>query len=63
MVAPVVEYTSNAWMHEFKSKNIGPINRVQRVGVQAILGTFLTIATSIEESEAQMPAAQHRFWR
>lgn len=35
MVAPVVEYTSNVWMHEFKSKNIGPINRVQRVGKSA----------------------------
>ncbi|KAI3098443.1 hypothetical protein CBS147333_9078 [Penicillium roqueforti] len=31
-VAPVVDYASNVWMHAFKDKAIGPINRVQRVG-------------------------------
>ncbi|KAJ5148268.1 hypothetical protein N7526_001620 [Penicillium atrosanguineum] len=29
-VAPVVDYASNVWMHAFKNKNVGPINRVQR---------------------------------
>lgn len=51
-VAPVVDYASNVWMHAFKNKNIGPINRVQRVGAQAIVGTFLTVATSVAEPEA-----------
>ncbi|KAI2855330.1 hypothetical protein CBS13152_11454 [Aspergillus niger] len=29
-VAPVVDYASNVWMHAFKNKATGPINRVQR---------------------------------
>jgi hypothetical protein len=62
-VAPVVDYASNVWMHAFKDKAIGPINRVQRVGAQAIVGTFLTVATSVAEAEAHIATAQHRFWR
>ncbi|KAI2811952.1 transcriptional regulator family: Zinc finger, CCHC-type [Aspergillus niger] len=62
-VAPVVDYASNVWMHAFKNKATGPINRVQRVGAQAIVGTFLTVATSVAEAEAHIATAQHRFWR
>ncbi|CRG92890.1 hypothetical protein PISL3812_09965 [Talaromyces islandicus] len=62
-VAPVVDYASNVWMHAFKDKAIGPINRVQRVGAQAIVGTFLTVATSVAEAEAHIATAQCRFWR
>ncbi|KAJ6078154.1 Transposon I factor [Penicillium canescens] len=51
-VAPVVDYASNVWMHAFKNQNMGPINRVQRVGAQAIVGTFLTVATGVAEAEA-----------
>lgn len=50
-------------MHSFKNKNIGPISRVQRVGAQAIVGTFLTIATSVAEAEAHIATVQHRLWR
>jgi hypothetical protein len=50
-------------MHAFKDKAIGPINRVQRVGAQAIVGTFLTVATSVAEAEAHISPAQNRFWR
>ncbi|CAG8141342.1 unnamed protein product [Penicillium nalgiovense] len=42
---------------------MGPINRVQRVGAQAIVGTFLTVATGVAEAEAHIATAQHRFWR
>jgi hypothetical protein len=62
-VAPVVDYASNVWMHAFKDKAIGAINRVQRVGAQAIVGTFLTVATSVAEAEAHIASAQSRFWR
>ncbi|KAL3262693.1 hypothetical protein ABHI18_002519, partial [Aspergillus niger] len=62
-VAPVVDYASNVWMHAIKNKATGPINRVQRVGAQAIVGTFLTVATSVAEAEAHIATAQHRFWR
>jgi ribonuclease HI len=62
-VAPVVDYASNVWMHACKDKVMGPINRVQRVGAQAIVGTFLTVATSVAEAEAHIATARHRFWR
>jgi hypothetical protein len=50
-------------MHACKDKAMGPINRVQRVGAQAIVGTFLTVATSVAEAEAHLATVQHRFWR
>jgi Reverse transcriptase (RNA-dependent DNA polymerase) len=62
-VAPVVDYASNVWMHAFKDKLKGPINRVQRIGAQAIVGTFLTVATSVAVAEAHIAPAQDRFWR
>ncbi|KAJ5100792.1 hypothetical protein N7456_006844 [Penicillium angulare] len=62
-VAPVVDYASNVWMHACKDKAMGPINRVQRVGAQAIVGTFLTVATSVAEAEAHIATAQRRFWK
>lgn len=62
-VTPVVDYASNVWMHAFKNKATGPIIRVQRVGAQAIVGTFLTVATSVAEAEAHIATAQHRFGR
>ncbi len=52
----VVDYASNVWMHAFKGKLVGPINRVQRIGAQAIVATFLTVATSVAEAEAHIAA-------
>jgi hypothetical protein len=63
MVAPVVDYAFNVWMYECNWKAAPAINRVQRIGAQAIVGTFSTVATSIAEAEAHIPAAQDRFWR
>ncbi|KAK4059459.1 hypothetical protein Purlil1_14347 [Purpureocillium lilacinum] len=63
MVAPIVDYASNVWMHACRYNRVGPINRVQRAGAQAIVGTFMTVATSIAEAEAHIPSAQERFWR
>ncbi|OKP12301.1 Pantothenate synthetase [Penicillium subrubescens] len=60
-VAPVVDYASNFWMHGFKGTAIGSINRVKRIGAQAIVGTFLT--TSVAEAEAHIATAQDRFWK
>ncbi|KAM4067555.1 reverse transcriptase (RNA-dependent DNA polymerase) [Hirsutella rhossiliensis] len=34
-----------------------------RVGAQAIVGTFLTVATVVAEAEAHIASAQERFWR
>jgi exonuclease III/ribonuclease HI len=62
-VAPTIDYASNVWMHVFKDKLIGPINRIQRIGAQAIVGTFLTTATWVAEAEACISSAQGRFWK
>lgn len=62
-VAPTVDYASSVWMHAFKDKLVEPINRVQRIRAQEIVGTFLTVATSIAEAEAHIASAQDRFWR
>jgi hypothetical protein len=53
----------NVWMHACKDKTIGSINRVQRVGAQSIVGTFLTVATRVAEAEAHLATVRHRFWR
>ncbi|OAQ57559.1 reverse transcriptase [Pochonia chlamydosporia 170] len=42
---------------------MAPINRVQRVGAQAIVGSFLTVATSIAEAEAAIPTTRERLWK
>ena len=60
-VVPVVDYASNLWMHRYKDKLVGPINRVQKMAAQAIVGTFLTVATSVAEAEAHIATAQDRF--
>ncbi|RYP29971.1 hypothetical protein DL766_005117 [Monosporascus sp. MC13-8B] len=62
-VAPVVDYASNVWRHAFKDKFVGPVNRVQRIGAQAIVRTFPTVATSVTEAEAHIAPAQDRFWK
>lgn len=62
-MAPVVDYASNVRIHAYTDRNVGRINRVQRVGAQAIVGTFLTAATSIAEAEASKPTARERFWK
>ncbi|KAF5256557.1 hypothetical protein FOXYS1_12962 [Fusarium oxysporum] len=63
MVAPVVDYASNVWMHACKYRRASPINRVQRIRAQAIVGTFLTVATSVAEAEAHIASTHERFWR
>lgn len=60
MVVPTVDFASNVWGHAFKDKLIGPINRIQRAGAQAIVGTYLTVATAVAEAEAHIPSVQER---
>ena len=63
MVTPVVDYASHVWMHACNYKLVGPINRVQRMAAQAIVGTFRTVATSVAEAEAHIASVQDRFWK
>ena len=62
-VAPVVDCASNVWMHECRYEAVAPINSVQKIGAQAIVGTFMMVATSVAEVEAHLPTTQDRFWR
>jgi ribonuclease HI len=62
-VAPVVDYASNVWMHRANYRAMWVINRVQRIGAQAVVSGFSTVATSIAEAEAYLASAQDRFWR
>ena len=61
-VAPVVDYASSVWMHECQYKAARPIHRIQKIGAQAIVGTFMTVATSVAEAEAHIATLQGRFW-
>jgi hypothetical protein len=59
-VAPVVDYASNIWSHACKSSAMPALNRVQRIGAQAITGVFRTVATAIGEAEASIPTVLRR---
>ncbi|KAI8417239.1 hypothetical protein FOFC_03552 [Fusarium oxysporum] len=63
MVAPVVDYASNVWMHACKTVSAYAIHRVQRIGAQAIIGSFTSVATGVAEAEAHIATIQERFWR
>ncbi|KAM5528203.1 reverse transcriptase [Fusarium oxysporum f. sp. phaseoli] len=63
MVAPVVDYASNVWMHACKTVSVYAIHRIQRIGAQAIIGSFTSVATGVAEAEAHIATIQERFWR
>ncbi|KAH7462749.1 hypothetical protein FOMA001_g18433 [Fusarium oxysporum f. sp. matthiolae] len=63
MVAPVVDYASNVWMHACKTASAYAVHRVQRVGAQAIIGSFTSVATGVAETEAHIATIYERFWR
>ncbi|KAK2687437.1 hypothetical protein QWA68_014059 [Fusarium oxysporum] len=63
MVAPVVDYASNVWMHACKTASAYAIHRVQRVGAQAVIGSFTSVATGVAEAEAHIATIHERFWR
>jgi hypothetical protein len=59
-VAPVVDHASNVWMHACGYKGMALMNRIQRVGAQAITGAFRTVATAVAEAEANIHTAGER---
>lgn len=62
-VAPAVDYARNVWRQACQKKLAAAVNRVQKVAAQAILGTFLSVATSVAEAEAHIVSAEERHWR
>lgn len=59
-VAPVVDYASNIWMHACGTAGMASLNRVQRVGAQAIIGSFRTVAVAVAETEASIRTVRER---
>jgi ribonuclease HI len=59
-VAPVVDYASNVWMHACGCKGMASMNRIQKVGAQAITGVFRTVATAVAEAEASVRTVGER---
>ena len=59
-VAPVVDYASSVWMHACGVKGMALMNRIQRVGAQAIIGAFRTVATAVAEAEASIRTVGER---
>ena len=62
-VTPVVDYASNIWHHACGNSAMAALNRVQKVGAQAITGMFRTVATVIGEAEASIPTVVMRHKR
>ena len=61
-VTPVVDYASTIWVHA-RQFHIGLLNRIQRIGAQAITGAFTTVATAIAEAEASIKPLRQRIWQ
>jgi hypothetical protein len=59
-VAPVVDYASNVWMHACGTVGMASLNRVQRVGAQAVIGAFRTVAVAVAEIEASIRTVRER---
>jgi hypothetical protein len=59
-VAPIVDYASNAWMHACGCKGMALMNRIQRIGAQAITGAFRTVETAVAEAEASIRTVGER---
>lgn len=59
-VAPVMDYASNVWMHACGTAAMPSLNRVQKVGAQAITGAFRTVATAVAEAEANIRTIHER---
>ena len=62
-VAPVVDYASVVWSHACRKSDLSEMNRVQKVGAQAITGAFRTVATAVLEAEAGIRTVDARHCR
>jgi hypothetical protein len=61
IVAPVVDYTSNVWMHTCKTASAYTVHQVQRVEAQAIIGSFTSVATGVAKAEAYIATIYKQF--
>lgn len=47
-------------MHARRAKETGWLNKAQRIGAQAVIGAFRTVATAMAEAEASIPTIEER---
>ena len=59
-VTPGVDYACSVWKHAFQNYQDKSFARVQRIGAQAIVGAFRTVARDVAEAKASIPPVQHR---
>jgi hypothetical protein len=52
MVAPTIDYASTVWFYRRRVKKTKLLNKVQRIGIQAIIGAFKTVLIAVAEAEA-----------
>ena len=62
-VIPMVDYASSIWNHTCGNSAMAALHRVPKVGAQAIIGMFRTVATVIGEAEASIPTVVMRHKR
>ena len=58
-VAPVIDYASTIWSHA-RRVQLGLLNRIQKIGAQAVTGAFTTAATAVIEAEASIKPISQR---
>ncbi|KAK2758431.1 hypothetical protein CKAH01_16820 [Colletotrichum kahawae] len=58
-----MDYASDVWRDRCRAAQMRVINQVQRIGAQAIVGTFNTVATAVAEAEASIQSVQERYDR
>ena len=52
-VTLTVDYGNTIWGHARRGQ-LGLLNRIQKIGAQAVTGVFATIATAVGEAEASI---------
>jgi hypothetical protein len=61
--ALVVDYASSVWMHTRSASAERLLNRVQRIGGQAVVRCLRTVGTATAEEEANLPTVEERHLR
>ena len=56
-----MDYASNVWIYACGYKGMALINRIQKVGAQAITGAFRIVATTVVEAEASIRIVDERY--
>ncbi len=56
--APAMDHASNVWIHARRTKGTGWFNKGQRIGAQAITGSFQTVATAVPEARGRHPRSR-----